>query len=155
RLIWVSLDETAPDENDVPSELEIHEVGAQLGVLLGRPARTHRQQALARLASGGGGLTLADVNFKFHSSPKRYLGKEQAFLGRLEGREATVTARQIVQAAWQRLTELANAWRQRNWHESTTQHRVSQGPFTRVVVTYPTVSPPAVRREIEELVRGL
>jgi hypothetical protein len=149
-LIWAGLDPARPAERDVVSELEVCEVdGALLRVEMGREARERRIAALARLGAGAASSTLADVRFKYHNSPKRYLGKRQSFVGTLGGRQVSVSAHQVVQAAWQRLTELANLWRQRH------VGHVSQGPFTRVVVTYPTVAPPAVRREIEELVREL
>jgi hypothetical protein len=152
RLIWVGL-EPAPaghkESKDIVSELEVLEAGTPLRVELGMGARKNRRAALTQVGAGGPVRSLADVRFKFHNSPKRYLGKQESFVGDVGGRPVMVTAQQVVQAAWMRLVELTNGWRQRN-HD-----RVCRGPFSRVIVTYPTVAPPKVRREIETLVRQL
>ena len=58
---------------------------------------------LTQIGAGGPVRSLADVRFKFHNSPKRYLGKQESFVGDVGGRPVMVTAQQVVQAAWMRL----------------------------------------------------
>src|SRR5262249_55758360 len=94
-------------------------------------------------------LSLEAVRRVFHHSPKRYLGARKSFAVPLDGGLVPVTSDQLVQAAWAQLVDLTNHWRGRN------PAARSKGRFTRAVVTYPTVAPPSVRREVETLVRDL
>src|SRR5262249_56909632 len=81
--------------------------------------------------------------------PNACLGVRKSFSVPLDGGLVPVTSDQLVQAAWAQLVELTNQWRGRN------PTVCSKGRFTRAVVTYPTVAPPSVRREVETLVREL
>jgi hypothetical protein len=161
-LVAVPLDPNFPQEKDVPSEMELKEPGAPLKVIMGRRAQQNRRNAMA-LASqgtttvaaghgngnGGTHLTLDEIRRLFHHSPKRYLGVRKSFSVPLGGEPVPITSDQLVQAAWAQLVELTNHWRGRN------PTSCSKGRFTRAVVTYPTVAPPSVRREVETLVREL
>jgi hypothetical protein len=155
-LVAVPLDPNFPQEKDVPSEIEIKGPGSPPQVLMGRRAQQNRRTAMALAAQPAGGppdgpapLTLDGVRRLFHHSPKRYLGVRKSFSVPLAGGPVPVTGDELVQAAWAQLVELTNGWRARN------PTACSKGRFTRAVVTYPTVAPPSVRREVETLVREL
>jgi hypothetical protein len=159
-LTAVPLDPNFPQDRDVPSEMEVKGPGSPLQVLLGRRAQQNRRNAMALAAQPGDGavppeadgpapLSLDGVRKLFHHSPKRYLGVRKSFQVPLDGELVPVTSDQLVQAAWAQLVELTNQWRARN------PTACSKGRFTRAVVTYPTVAPPSVRREVETLVREL
>jgi hypothetical protein len=159
-LVAVPLDPNFPQDRDIPSEMEIKGPGTPLEVLLGRRAQQNRRNAMALAAqpsdvagtpSAGepAPLSLDGVRKRFHHSPKRYLGVRKSFQVPLDGDLVPVTSDQLVQAAWAQLVELTNQWRGRN------PTACSKGRFTRAVVTYPTVAPPAVRREVDTLVSEL
>jgi hypothetical protein len=159
-LVAVPLDPNFPQDRDVPSEIEIKGAGTPLPVLMGRRAQQNRRNAMALAAQPVEGsaphapgepapLSLDGVRKRFHHSPKRYLGVRKSFQVPLDGDLVPVTSDQLVQAAWAQLVELTNHWRGRN------PTSCSKGRFTRAVVTYPTVAPPSVRREVETLVREL
>ncbi|MCI0463842.1 MAG: virulence factor SrfB, partial [Gemmataceae bacterium] len=157
-LVAVPLDPNFPQDRDVPSEMEIKEASAPLNVIMGRRAQQNRRQALAQAVQSGAGssaptegqpLSVDAVRRVFHHSPKRYLGVRKTFSVPLGGELVQVTSDQLVQAAWAQLVEMTDQWRGRN------PTACSKGRFTRAVVTYPTVAPPSVRREVETLVRDL
>jgi hypothetical protein len=116
---------------------------------MGDGPKRNRRAAMLHLGQPNAELTLGQVRSRFHVSPKRYLGDTRVYTVNEGVQQAPVSAQQIVQAAWRRLVDLTYDWRQRN------PRRVTGGPFSRVVVTYPTVAPPAVRAEAERLVREL
>jgi hypothetical protein len=157
-LVAVPLDPSFPQDRDIPSEIEIKSPGAPVQVLMGRRAQQNRRNAMALAAAPDGSAapagegarpSLDAIRKLFHHSPKRYLGVRKSFQVPLDGGIVPVTSDQLVQAAWAQLVELANQWRGRN------PTACSKGRFTRAVVTYPTVAPPSVRREVETLVREL
>jgi hypothetical protein len=157
-LVAVPLDPSFPQDRDIPSELEIKTPTAPLQVLMGRRAQQNRRNAMAlasqpadggRPADGAAPLPMDAIRRLFHHSPKRYLGVRRSFPVPWNSETVPVTSDQLVQAAWAQLVELTNHWRARNPTAS------SKGRFTRAVVTYPTVAPPSVRREVETLVREL
>jgi hypothetical protein len=155
-LVAVPLDPNFPQDKDVPSEIEIKGPGAPPQVLMGRRAQQNRRSAMALAAqpagappNGSAPLTLDGVRRLFHHSPKRYLGVRKSFSVPLGDQLVPVTSDELVQAAWAQLVDLTNGWRTRN------ATACSKGRFTRAVVTYPTVAPPSVRREVETLVREL
>jgi hypothetical protein len=155
-LVAVPLDPNFPQERDIPSEMEIKDPSAPLQVQMGRRAQQNRRSAMALAAQspspGSAGeppLSLDAIRRRFHHSPKRYLGVHKSFPVPVNGDTVPVTSDQLVQAAWAQLIELTNQWRNRN------PTSCSKGRFTRAIVTYPTVAPPSVRREVETLVRDL
>jgi hypothetical protein len=157
-LTAVPLDPNFPQDRDVPSEIEIKGPGNPLEILMGRRAQQNRRSALALAAAPDAPAppagepappSLDAIRKRFHHSPKRYRGVRKSFLVPLDGEAVPVTSDQLVQAAWARLVEMTNQWRGRNPTACT------KGRFTRAVVTYPTVAPPSVRREVENLVRDL
>jgi hypothetical protein len=155
-LVAVPLDPNFPHDRDIPSEQEIKSPGAPLQVLMGRRAQQNRRSAMALAAQpdvapseGATPLSMDVIRRLFHHSPKRYLGVRKSFPVPWQGETVPVTSEQLVQAAWAQLVELTNQWRGRN------PTCCSKGKFTRAVVTYPTVAPPSVRREVETLVREL
>src|SRR5262249_11121583 len=89
RLVWGGLERRSPQDMDMVSELEVKGIGPRLDVEMGSQAREDRKRATAQVGAGGSARTLADVHFKFHHSPKRHLGKQQSFVGELDGRPAT------------------------------------------------------------------
>ena len=63
--------------------------------------------------------------------------------------QQTITAQQMMQVAWAHLKELTEKDRNRG------RRKFSDGEFRTAVVTYPTVAPPIVRKEVKELVQQL
>ncbi|MBE9004120.1 virulence factor SrfB [Fortiea sp. LEGE XX443] len=143
NLIPVVLDIDRRD-TEIPSELEI----ANLEVLklrMGREARDNRKKAIAQ----GTSSSLKEIISRFHHSPKRYFGQDRTFPVILEAGEAAINVNQLIQAAWAHLIELTEDYRQR------ARRRFSEGDFLTAVVTYPTVAPPVVRKEVRKLVEQL
>ncbi|MEH1866856.1 MAG: molecular chaperone [Nostoc sp.] len=143
NLIPVVLDIDRRD-TEIPSELEISQLG-DLKLRMGREARDNRKKAIAQGTSG----SLKEIISRFHHSPKRYFGQERSFSVILDGKEEIITANQLIQSAWAHLIELTEDYRQR------AQRRFSEGTFLTAVVTYPTVAPPVVRKEVKEFVEQL
>ncbi|MEH2285254.1 MAG: molecular chaperone [Nostoc sp.] len=143
NLIPVVLDIDRRD-TEIPSESEISQLG-DLKLRMGREARDNRKKAIAQGTSG----SLKEIISRFHHSPKRYFGQERSFSVILDGEEQTITANQLIQSAWAHLIELTEDYRQR------ARRRFSEGDFLTAVVTYPTVAPPVVRKEVRELVEQL
>lgn len=143
NLIPVVLDIDRRD-TEIPSESEISHLG-NLKLRMGREARDNRKKAIAQGTSG----SLKEIISRFHHSPKRYFGQERSFSVILDGEEQTITANQLIQSAWAHLIELTEDYRQR------ARRRFSEGDFLTAVVTYPTVAPPVVRKEVKELVEQL
>lgn len=143
NLIPVVLDIDRRD-TEIPSESEISQLG-DLKLRMGREARDNRKKAIAQGTSG----SLKEIISRFHHSPKRYFGQERSFSVILNGKEETITANQLIQSAWAHLIELTEDYRQR------ARRRFSEGSFLTAVVTYPTVAPPVVRKEVKELVEQL
>ncbi|MEH1930901.1 molecular chaperone [Nostoc sp.] len=143
NLIPVVLDIDRRD-TEIPSESEISQLG-DLKLRMGREARDNRKKAIAQ----GTSSSLKEIISRFHHSPKRYFGQERSFSVILDGEEEIITANQLIQSAWAHLIELTEDYRQR------AQRRFSEGNFLTAVVTYPTVAPPVVRKEVKELVEQL
>ncbi|WP_392533146.1 molecular chaperone [Nostoc sp. C117] len=131
-------------ETEIPSESEISHL-SELELRMGREARDNRKKAIAQGTSG----TLKEIISRFHHSPKRYFGQERAFSVILDGKEEIITAKELIQSAWAHLIKLTEDYRQR------ARRRFSEGDFLTAVVTYPTVAPPLVRKEVRELVEQL
>ncbi|MBD2252287.1 virulence factor SrfB [Nostoc parmelioides] len=143
NLIPVVLDIDRRD-TEIPSELEISSL-TDLNIRMGREARDNRKKAIAQ----GTSSSLKEIISRFHHSPKRYFGQKRDFSIILDGAEETINVNQLVQAAWSHLIDLTEDYRQR------ARRRFSDGEFLTAVVTYPTVAPPVVRKEVKELVEQL
>lgn len=143
NLIPVVLDIDRRD-TEIPSELEISSL-TDLNIRMGREARDNRKKAIAQ----GTSSSLKEIISRFHHSPKRYFGQKRDFSVILDGAEETINVNQLVQAAWSHLIDLTEDYRQR------ARRRFSDGEFLTAVVTYPTVAPPVVRKEVKELVEQL
>jgi molecular chaperone DnaK (HSP70) len=131
-------------ETEIPSELEVSQL-VPLQLRMGREARDNRKKAIAQ----GTSSSLKEIISRFHHSPKRYFGQDRSFPVILDGQEQNINVNQLIQAAWGHLIELTEDYRQR------AQRRFSEGEFLTAVVTYPTVAPPVVRKEVKELVEQL
>ncbi|YAF97846.1 MAG: molecular chaperone [Nodularia sp. CChRGM 3473] len=143
NLIPVVLDIDRRD-TEIPSELEIASL-ADLKLRMGREARDNRKKAIAQ----GTSSSLKEIISRFHHSPKRYFGQDRSFPVILAGEEELIHVSELIQAAWAHLIELTEDYRQR------ARRRFSEGEFLTAVVTYPTVAPPLVRKEVKELVEQL
>lgn len=143
NLIPVVLDIDRRD-TEIPSELEISTL-TDVKIRMGREARDNRKKAIAQ----GTSSSLKEIISRFHHSPKRYFGQKRDFSVILDGEEQTINVDQLVQAAWSHLIDLTEDYRQR------ARRRFSDGEFLTAVVTYPTVAPPVVRKEVKELVEQL
>jgi hypothetical protein len=143
NLIPVVLDIDRRD-TEIPSELEVSSLEA-LKLRMGREARDNRKKAIAQ----GTSSSLKEIISRFHHSPKRYFGQDRNFSVILDGEEDIINVNQLIQAAWAHLIELTEDYRQR------ARRRFSEGDFLTAVVTYPTVAPPVVRKEVKQLVEQL
>ncbi|MBE9208945.1 virulence factor SrfB [Nostoc sp. LEGE 06077] len=143
NLIPVVLDIDRRD-TEIPSELEISNLEV-LKLKMGREARDNRKKAIAQ----GTSSSLKEIISRFHHSPKRYFGQNRLFPVILNETEANINVNQLIQAAWAHLIELTEDYRQR------ARRRFSEGEFLTAVVTYPTVAPPVVRKEVKQLVEKL
>ncbi len=132
-------------QTEIPSEIEICKI-QPLKLQMGRAARDNRKKAIAQ----GTITAVKDIISRFHHSPKRYFGQNRTFPVVInEGENNNIEVHQLIQAAWGHLIELTEDYRQR------AGRRFSQGDFLTAVVTYPTVAPPVVRKEIKALVEEL
>jgi hypothetical protein len=143
NLIPVILDIDRRDI-EIPSELEISSLDV-LQLRMGREARDNRKRAIAQ----GTSSSLKEIISRFHHSPKRYFGQNRTFPVILDDTEANINVNQLIQAAWAHLIGLTEDYRQR------ARRRFSEGDFLTAVVTYPTVAPPVVRKEVKQLVEQL
>jgi hypothetical protein len=134
-------------QTEIPSEIEICKI-QPLKLQMGRAARDNRKKAIAQ----GTITAVKDIISRFHHSPKRYFGQNRTFPVVINEGEKNdlennnIEVHQLIQAAWGHLIELTEDYRQR------AGRRFSQGELLTAVVTYPTVAPPVVRKEIKALV---
>ncbi|WP_414543121.1 molecular chaperone [Nostoc sp. CCY0012] len=143
NLIPVVLDIDRRD-TEIPSELEVASL-PDLRLRMGREARDNRKKAIAQ----GTSSSLKEIISRFHHSPKRYFGQERSFPVMIDGEEESIHVSELIQAAWAHLIELTEDYRQR------ARRKFSEGEFLTAVVTYPTVAPPVVRKEVRQLVEQL
>ncbi len=143
NLIPVVLDIDRRD-TEIPSEMEVSQL-IPLKLRMGRDARDNRKKAIAQ----GTTVSVKEIISRFHHSPKRYFGQDRSFPIILEEDEENIQVNRLIQAAWAQLIELTEDYRQR------ARRRFSEGDFLTAVVTYPTVAPPLVRKEIKQLVQEL
>ncbi|MDD1413230.1 molecular chaperone [Dolichospermum sp. ST_con] len=129
---------------EIPSEMEVSQL-IPLKLRMGRDARDNRKKAIAQ----GTTVSVKEIISRFHHSPKRYFGQNRSFPIILEEDEENIQVNHLIQAAWAQLIELTEDYRQRG------RRRFSEGDFLTAVVTYPTVAPPVVRKEIKNLVQEL
>jgi hypothetical protein len=149
-LIPVELDRLRHAQ-EIPSELEIErldpslpdEDSSKVKVLMGDRARQNRNKALAKPEETSG------IEGKFHHSPKRYFGLNRLLEVTLDGKDAKIPVQNLIQAAYAHLIQLTNDYRE------VRPERFAKGNFYTGVITYPTIAPPVVRREIEKLVKEL
>lgn len=143
NLIPVVLDINRRD-TEIPSELEIFSL-IDLELRMGREARDNRKKAIAQ----GNSVSLKEIISRFHHSPKRYFGQDRTFPVILNNQQEIIHVNQLIQAAWAHLIDLTEDYRQ------GARRKFSEGDFVTAVVTYPTVAPPLVRKEVKELVEQL
>ncbi|MCG6134502.1 MAG: molecular chaperone [Nostoc sp. LLA-1] len=143
NLIPVVLDIDRRD-TEIPSELEVASL-PDLRLRMGREARDNRKKAIAQ----GTSSSLKEIISRFHHSPKRYFGQDRSFPIMIGGEEESIHVSELIQAAWAHLIELTEDYRQR------ARRKFSEGEFLTAVVTYPTVAPPVVRKEVRQLVEQL
>ena len=140
----VDLDLTR-NRTEIPSEVEICELGDLVGVEMGEEVQKARLQAI----SSASAETLGQIQNRFHPSPKRYFGTDQSpFRITLGDKTQDVDVNRLMQAGWRQLIRLTERVREQD-------PRFNPGPFRRAVITYPTVAPPAVRQSIRGLIERL
>ncbi|MBD2777638.1 hypothetical protein ICL16_37750 [Iningainema sp. BLCCT55] len=67
----------------------------------------------------------------------------------VNGKQEKITANHLIQAAWDHLIKLTDDYRK------DSNRKFSQGEFQKVVVAYPTIAPPLVRKQVKQLVEDL
>jgi hypothetical protein len=133
--------EAASGKTEILSEAEVV-VLDPLRLELGQEVKQHRLEAIAREG--------VDDSGRFHKTLKTYIGAKKKLdigVGGQIRRHQPVEV--LIQAAWGHLLELTERCRQRNLAH------FSAGQIRRAIITYPAVSPPSVRRDIEQLVKEL
>ena len=149
-LIPVELDRLR-QTREIPSELEIESLdpslpddnASKVKVLMGERARQERKDALAKSQE------TSEIIGKFHHSPKRYFGLNRSLKVTLNNTNAEIPVQNLIQAAYAHLIQLTDDYRKAR------PERFATGNFYTGVITYPTIAPPVVRREIEQLVKNL
>ncbi|MBW4502577.1 MAG: virulence factor SrfB [Scytonema hyalinum WJT4-NPBG1] len=144
NLIPVILD-LDKREIEIPSELEITSLKTPLEVRMGTEAKRKKNIEISQNTSD----PLEEIISRFHHSPKRYLGQEREFLVSVDEEQKKITVNDLIQAAWGHLIKLTDNYRQ---HPSRS---FSKGEFQMAVVTYPTIAPPLVRKQVKQLVEDL
>lgn len=129
---------------EIPSEVEISQL-IPLKLRMGVVARDNRKKAIAQ----GTSVSIQEIMSRFHHSPKRYFGQDRDFPVIIDNEEENIKVNRLIQAAWGQLIDLTEDYRQR------ARRRFSEGDFLTAVVTYPTVAPPLVRKEVKQLVEEL
>lgn len=135
--------EGAAGEAEISSELRIDKIDNPLVVTMGRKVKRDRDEKLRQADDS------AIVQLQFHHSPKRYVGQDREITVGVGSERQAMSSSKLVQAAWNQLIKLTDAYRVRS------RDRFTPGQMRHAIVTYPTVSSPFVRREIERLVRDL
>jgi len=143
-LIPVRLD-AVRGASEIPSEIQILSLDEPLKLNMGEAARTERMKAIKTTKS----TTWNEIKARFHHSPKRYFGQDRSITVALGGKEKSIPVSKLIQAAWSHLIDLTEDCRRNSPGE------FSDGRFNTAVITYPTIAPPVVRREIEQLVSEL
>jgi molecular chaperone DnaK (HSP70) len=147
-LILIELDPNTPNEYQIISELQITNLGDPLQVKMGSLVSQQRLQAISTATNED---TFKQIEGQFHPSPKRYfIAQDPEFIDvYLEKEHKKVAVEDLVKAAWRYLIESTENYKNKK------PEKFLKGRFKRAIVTYPTVSPPAVRSEIENLVKDL
>jgi hypothetical protein len=144
NLIPVILDQNRR-QSEIASELEIINFDPKLTVLMGERAKQNRNNAIAQATNSN----FNDILSKFYHSPKRYIGTDKDITIKINDKEITLKPNQLIQSAYAHLIDLVEEYRQKN------QDNLAKGKFNKVVMTYPTVAPPIVRQDIENLIKNL
>lgn len=129
---------------EIPSELEITSL-TPLKVRMGTQAKRNRNKAISQSTNNSS----EEIISRFHHSPKRYFGQEREFLVTVDGKQEKIALNELIQAAWGHLIELTDQYRKQP------SRKFSQGELEIAVVTYPTIAPPLVRRQVKQLVETL
>lgn len=117
-----------------------------LDVVMGKGVQLNRRQQIAK-ADGTG---LRAVLSRFHPSPKRYFGTTQPPPDAVElpgGQTVSLTWDDLMVAGWRHMLGLADGARR-----AKVDGLQSDGPFRKLIVTYPTSAPPSVRNRIRDLI---
>jgi hypothetical protein len=150
-LVPVEL-EQIPGSTEIPSEVEIASIdptatepleSGRPEIEMGQAVRKARRELIEQGSEPEPG--------RFHKMLKSYMGTEQSLdiVDRQGNRKEKLSIDRLLQAVWGKLLALTDEFRTRN------PTSYSKGKIRRAVVTYPTVSPPMVRRKIEDLVEEL
>jgi hypothetical protein len=146
---WQSLIPVPLDANrrasEIPSEIEVLSLDEPLQLNMGESAQRRRIEAIQTTKS----TTWNEIKARFHHSPKRYFGQDRSMTVAFDGKEKSIPVSKLIQAAWSHLIDLTEDCRRNSPGE------FSDGRFNTAVITYPTIAPPVVRREIEQLVSEL
>lgn len=140
NLAPVLLSPDNPDsvsQQEVSSEVEVASL-APLEVSMGETVRERRE--LAELDGRAG---------CFFRSLKPYLGQHRNELVKIADQTQRYSVERLVQGVWKHLLTRTGEYREKF------PERFSPGRMTDIILTYPTVSPPSIRSEFEELAREL
>lgn len=142
RLFPAVLDPQLKSE-ELLSELEV--IGLDdpitgVKINMGRRVYQNRCKALADAKVD----ELSQLRTRFHFSPKRYLGRSQNVLVGTGDQQKSVGAERLIQACWIKIRELAESYK-------TSSGEFDEARLQTVILTYPTVAPPHVRRDIRKL----
>jgi hypothetical protein len=132
---------------EIVSEIAVKSLDRPLLVEMG--PRVHQERLASIALAQSNGEPIDKVRDRYHPSPKRYFCRDRRWHIELGGAKREVEANELVQAAWGKLIDLANAYRRQPGS------RIAPGRFRTVIVTYPTAAPPEARIKAEQLVAQL
>ncbi|MEI7685978.1 MAG: hypothetical protein WCL32_13210 [Planctomycetota bacterium] len=141
------------DQETISSELEIMSIQTKTKdkddrwpqVQMGIRAQKNRLKAI-----GEAKQSIAQIESRFHPSPKRYFGSgKQLAPVVIDNKSVAITVDQLMRAGWEQLRTLAEEARGKS------RLKLNPGKIRRAVITYPTIAPPSVRQNIQKLMRDL
>lgn len=157
RIVIAEIGKNEPDPTQIISELELTNVSSFLDVRMGKEARDNRLSSISQNSGENQEERWQEIESKFHHSPKRYLNQnrkdkeEEKIDIYWEGEKKKIEYSELIQAAIKCLINLTEEFKD----DKRNRKRCSSGNFYRVVITYPTIAKPGVRRKLEDLVRQI
>ncbi len=130
---------------EIISESEVTNL-EPLTLLMGERAKQNRNNALSQNPNN-----YSEVISRFYHSIKRYMGSNKTFDIYVNNTHKKVHIDQLIQTAYERLLELIQSYRDQ--HKEILAE--PEGKLNKIIVTYPTVAPPIVRKEIEKCLHNL
>ena len=156
NLVLAELDLNHLNKHQIISELELIDLGDPLTVEMGFVATNNRLGAISQPDH-----TEEDwkkIQGRFHHSPKRYLLKseDEEFTFYNKAKPELIKYEQLIKAALNKLIEITGEFKdKKDKRDKQDNPNQPTRKFYRAVLTYPTVAPPIVRRQLKQMVEKL